>query len=206
MNAYADTYTDNIATLRLPVSYGAARRSELNGKPLQVDAVVHFNALLRTLYRKAETVNPDSLVSLARRLQSLPVEQVASMISERIARAETLRRMMCDKDWTMDSKLRVRARLLLAYLDKHDDLIPDGRALFGHLDDALMIELSWPSFENCVSDYREFCDYRRDNPSDFPMKAWLSHLELETAWKRQINARREHSYVSQVNTRLFRVM
>lgn len=203
MNAYP--FTDNVASLRLPVSFGAARRNELNGKPLQVDAVIHFNALLRTLYRKAEVVNPDSLVSLARRLQTLPAEQVASMIAERIARAETLRRMLGDKDWSMDSNKRVRARLLLAYLDKHDDLIPDGCALFGHLDDALMIELSWPSFENSVNDYRQFCAYRLDNPSEFPMTAWQSHLEIEMAWKRQVNARRERSYVSPVNTRLFRV-
>jgi len=204
MNAY--NYTDNVASLRLPVSYGAARRNELNGKPLEIDAIVHFNALLRTLYRKAETVNPDSLVSLARRLQTLPAEQVASMIAERIARAETLRRMLRDKDWSMDSKLRVRARLLLAYLDKHDDLIPDGRILFGHLDDALMIELSWPSFENCANDYREFCAYRVDNPSEFPMTAWQNHLAVESAWRRLADQRRERSYVSPVNTRLFRVL
>ncbi len=204
MNAY--TYTDNVASLRLPVSYGAARRNELNGKPLAVDAVVHFNALLRTLYRKAETVNPDSLVSLARRLQTLPAEQVASLIAERIARAEALRRMLGDKDWTMDSKLRVRARLLIAYLDEHDDLIPDGRALFGHLDDALMIELSWPTFENSVNDYREFCSYRLDNPSEFPMTAWQNHMAVANAWRRQADLRRERSYVSPVNTRLFRVL
>lgn len=204
MNAY--NYTDNVADLRLPVSYGAARRNELNGKPLKVDAVVHFNALLRTLYRKAETVNPDSLVSLARRLQTLPVEKVASMIAHRIARAETLRRMLGDQDWTMDSKLRVRARLLLAYLDKHDDLIPDGRALFGHLDDALMIDLSWPAFEDVVNDYREFCAYRIDNPSEFPLTAWQNHLAVESAWRRQADLRRERSYVSPVNTRLFRVL
>ena len=204
MNAYP--FTDNVASLRLPVSFGAARRNELNGKPLQVNAVIHFNALLRTLYRKAEVVNPDSLVSLARSLQTLPAEQVASMIAERIARAETLRRMLGDKDWSMDSNKRVRARLLLAYLDKHDDLIPDGCALFGHLDDALMIELSWPSFENPVNDYREFCAYRIDNPSEFPMTAWQSNLEIEISWKRQVNARRERSYGAPVNTRLFRVI
>jgi hypothetical protein len=204
MNAY--THTDNIASLRLPVSYGAARRNELNGKPLQADAVVHFNALLRTLYRKAETVNPDSLVSLARRLQMLPAEQVAVIIAERITRAETLRRMLNDKEWTMDSSLRVRARLLLAYLDKHEDLIPDSRALFGHLDDALMIELSWPRFENAVNDYRQFCVYRVDNPCDFPMTAWQNHTALESAWRRQADQRRERSYVSPVSTRLFRVL
>jgi hypothetical protein len=202
----ANTYTDNVASLRLPVSYGAVRRNELNGTALKVDAVVHFNALLRTLYRKADVVDPDSLISLARRLQTLPAEQVASMIAERISRAETLRRMLGDKDWTMDSGKRVRARLLLAYLDKHDDLIPDGRALFGHLDDALMIELSWPSFENIASDYREFCNYRTDNPSEFPMTAWQNHLAVESAWRRQADQRRERSYVSQVNTRLFRVL
>jgi uncharacterized membrane protein YkvA (DUF1232 family) len=202
----ATTHTDNVASLRLPVSYGAARRNELHGKPLRVDAVVHFNALLRTLYRKAETVNPDSLISLARQLETLPGEQVASMISERIARAETLRRMLADKDWMVESKLRVRARLLLAYLDKHEDLIPDGRALFGHLDDALMIELSWPTFETQVNDYREFCNYRLDNPCDSPLTAWQNHVALENAWRRQADQRRERSYVSAMNTRLFRVL
>ncbi|MEO6173286.1 MAG: hypothetical protein ABIP02_09225 [Arenimonas sp.] len=204
MNAYV--YADNVASLRLPVSYGAARRNELNGKPLKADAVVHFNALLRTLYRKAETVNPDSLVSLARRLQTLPAEQVNSMIAERISRAETLRRMIVDKDWTVDSKLRVRARLLLAYLDKHDDLIPDSRELFGHLDDALMIELSWPSFEVAVDQYRNFSAYREDNPSESPLTAWQNHVAYEHAWRRQADLRRERSYVSPINTRLFRVM
>lgn len=202
----ATTFTDNVASLRLPVSYGAARRNELNGKPLQVDAIVHFNALLRTLYRNAESVNADSLISLARHLASLPTEQVSSLIAERIARAETLRRMLADKDWTVDSKLRVRARLLLAYLDKHEDLIPDGRALFGHLDDALMIELSWPTFATQVSDYREFCTYRLDNPSEAPLTAWQNHIAFENAWRRQADQRRERSYVPTMNTRLFRVL
>ncbi|MGH8108126.1 MAG: hypothetical protein ACREO1_05340 [Arenimonas sp.] len=204
MNAYA--YADNVASLRLPVSYGAARRNELNGKPLKADAIVHFNALLRTLYRRAESVNPDSLVSLARDLQKLPAEQVTDMIAERISRAETLRRMTVDKDWIVDSKLRVRARLLLAYLDKHEDLIPDGNELFGHLDDALMIELSWPSFKNAVDEYREFTAYREDNPSDSPLTAWQNHNACEAAWRRKADLQREHSYVSPINTRLFRVL
>ena len=204
MNAYV--YADNVASLRLPVSYGAARRNELNGKPLKADAIVHFNALLRTLYRKAESVNPDSLVSLARSLQKLPAEQVADMIAERISRAETLRRMTVDKDWIVDSKLRVRARLLLTYLDKHEDLIPDSRELFGHLDDALMIELSWPTFKSSLDEYREFAAYREDNPCDSPLTAWQNHIAYEAAWKRQADLRRVHSYVSPVNTRLFRVL
>ena len=204
MNAYA--YADNVASLRLPVSYGAARRNELNGKPLKADAIVHFNALLRTLYRKAESVNPDSLVSLARGLQKLPAEQVADMIAERISRAETLRRMLVDRDWIVDSKLRVRARLLLAYLDQHDALSPDGRELFGHLDDALMIELSWPTFRGSVDEYRQFAAYRLDNPSESPLTDWQNHVAYEAAWRRQADQRREHSYVSPINTRLFRVL
>ena len=204
MNAYV--YADNVASLRLPVSYGAARRNELNGKPLKADAIVHFNALLRTLYRRAESVNPDSLVSLARSLQKLPAEQLADLIAERIARAETLRRMTVDKDWIVDSKLRVRARLLLAYLDEHEDLIPDSRELFGHLDDALMIELSWPTFKNAVDEYLEFAVYREDNPCESPLTAWQNHVAYEAAWRRQADQRRDHSYVSPMNTRLFRVL
>jgi hypothetical protein len=38
------------------------------------------------------------------------------------------------------------------------------------------------------------------------MTAWQNHLAVESAWRRQADQRRERSYVSPVNTRLFRVL
>ncbi|MGH8028547.1 MAG: hypothetical protein ACREO3_01300, partial [Arenimonas sp.] len=159
-------------SLQLPVSYGPARRREIAGRSVRVEALVHFNALLRTIHNAAPRVESDALISLARRMQTEPVEQAVDVVGERIARVQVLRRMMRDTDWSIAPDLRVRARLLLSYVDKHEDLIPDGVNLFGYLDDALMVELSWPRFQAAVEDYRDFCAFRDANPGADTLSAW----------------------------------
>jgi uncharacterized membrane protein YkvA (DUF1232 family) len=194
-----NTRTHQTEPLRLPASFGAARRNSIDGKPLQADALVHFNALLRTLYRQAESVTADALVSLVRELRSKPVSEVNTLISERIARAEKLRQMIKDQDWRLDPNLRVRARLLLAYLDKHDDLIPDSEVGIGHLDDALMIELSWPRFENMVNAYQEYLH------SEMRFSDWQEALNRKSAARKQANQHYAYAYSAPINTALFRV-
>jgi hypothetical protein len=166
-----NTRTHQTEALRLPVSFGAARRNSIDCKVLQPDALVHFNALLRTLYRHAESVTADGLVSLVRELREKPADELNAIISERIVRAEKLRVMLKDQNWPLEPNLRVRARLLLAYLDKHDDLIADSEVSIGHLDDALMIELSWPRFESIVSAYQAYRD------SNLCYSDWLNAIE-----------------------------
>jgi uncharacterized membrane protein YkvA (DUF1232 family) len=200
-----NTRTDKVTSLRLPVSFGAARRNKIDGKPVLPDALVHFNALLRTLYRHADSVTADSLVSLVRELRAKPAEEMSSMISERIACAEKLRSMLKDQNWPLDSNLRVRARLLLAYLDKHDDLIPDSQASIGHLDDALMIELSWPRFENVVNAYQEYCHYRETTPVLNSYADWQDALNRKSNSRLYANQSYPYAYATLMNTALFRV-
>jgi uncharacterized membrane protein YkvA (DUF1232 family) len=201
-----NTYTDNVACLRLPVSFGAERRNMINGKHLDQDTLVHFNALLRTVYRHAESVSADSLVSLVRELQTKSIDDVNAMIHERIARAETLRAMLNDKHWPLDSNLRVRARLLIAYLDKHDDLIPDGLEQFGHLDDALMIELSWPRFAETVNDYQNFCAYRESISPEASVTDWQALQKRKSSSFRQSTQTHRYVQTSLMSTALFRVI
>jgi uncharacterized membrane protein YkvA (DUF1232 family) len=201
-----NTYTDNVARLRLPVSFGAARRNTINGKPVDDDTLAHFNALLRTLHRHAKSVSADSLVSLVRELQAKPVDEVNTMISERIARAEKLRIMLKDQDWPLDSSLRVRARLLVAYLDKHDDLIPDAVEQFGHLDDALMIELSWPRFAETVNDYQNFCAYRESTASLASVADWQAMQKRKSSSFGQTGQTHRYVQTRLMSTALFRVI
>src|SRR5690348_2879209 len=170
-------------SLQLPVSFGPARRREIAGRSVRIEALVHFNALLRTIHSAAPRVESDALISLARRLQTGPVEQTVDIVGERISRVHVLRRMLRDADWQVAPDLRVRARLLLAYVDKHEDLIPDGVNIYGYLDDALMVELSWPRFQAEVEAYREFCAFRDAHASADAFEAWRDQRDEQLAWQ-----------------------
>jgi hypothetical protein len=180
--------------LQLPVSFGPARRQEIGGRSVRSEALVHFNAMLRTIHGAAPRVDPDALVSLARRMQAGPLEESVGVVSERIARVHVLRQMLRDAQWPLAPELRVRARLLLAYVDKHDDLIPDGVELYGHLDDALMIELSWPRFEADVAAYRDFCAFRSGHEGADAYAAWLEQREEASRWQQYRQALRGRGY------------
>jgi uncharacterized membrane protein YkvA (DUF1232 family) len=187
-------------SLQLPVSYGPARRREIAGRSVRVEALVHFNAMLRTIHAAAPRVESDALISLARRMQTEPVEQAVDVVGERLSRVHILRRMLRDADWTVAPDLRVRARLLLTYIDKHEDLIPDGVNLYGYLDDALMVELSWPRFQAEVDDYRDFCAFREANGGSAAYASWREQRDEQHLWQQHRQDVRGRSYLSSSHT------
>jgi hypothetical protein len=181
--------------LQLPVSFGPARRQEIGGRTVKAEALAHFNAILRTIHAAAPRVDADALVSLARRLQTEPVELAVGVVTERIGRVQILRQMLRDAAWPVAPDLRVRARLLLTYVDTHEDLIPDGVNLVGYLDDALMVELSWPRFEAEVQNYRAFCAFRADHGDRDAYAAWMADREdVAAVWRRKRSDRRERGF------------
>jgi hypothetical protein len=191
MNAQTSDYL----SLQLPESFGPARRREIAGRSVRIEALVHFNALLRTIHSAAPRVESDALISLARRMQTEPVEQAVDVVGERIARVHVLRRMLRDAEWPVAPDLRVRARLLLTYIDTHEDLIPDGVNLYGYLDDALMVELSWPRFQAQVDAYRDFCAFRDTHAGDGAHAAWCEQRDELQAWQEHRQSQRERSYL-----------
>ncbi|WP_146909080.1 YkvA family protein [Arenimonas daejeonensis] len=139
---------DDHLALRLPPESTDSRRRQVGLIALGENAVQNFNALLSQLDPNAPRVTADQLVTLARWLQEQPREQAVALLSERLARAEQLRRMLNDSDWDVGADTRERARMLISYLQEVNDLIPDDLPLVGHLDDALLVELSWAAFAN----------------------------------------------------------
>ena len=182
-------------SLQLPAPFGPARRREIAGRRVREEALVHFNALLRTIHAAAPRVDSDALVSLARRLTDDSAAHAVDVVNERIQRVQVLRQMLRDADWVVAPELRVRARLLLGYVDRHEDLIPDGVDLFGYLDDALMIELSWPRFQAEVEAYRDFCAFRADQAGTDVHARWVEQREESTLWSRYRQGRRERGYL-----------
>ena len=132
---------DDHNALRLPPESRDSRRRQVGAIALHEPAVRRFNDLLAQIAPNAPSVSADQLVTLARWLQQQPQDQAVALLSERLGRAEHLRRMLNDSDWDVGVDTRERARMLTSYLNQVDDLIPDDQPLVGHLDDALLVEL-----------------------------------------------------------------
>lgn len=193
MNARNQHHPD---VFELPPVAPHPRRRQIGPVELPDTAVQRFNALLSRIEANAPTVSADQLVTLARRLQELPNDQAVALMSERLGRAEHLRRMLNDSDWEVDEETRERARMLISYLQEVDDLIPDDQPLVGHLDDALLVELAWPAFEGETRDYRDFCRFRSaQQPRGTPHErrlAWETACLEEASLlqqRRQVRAR-----------------
>ena len=67
--------------LQLPVSYGPARRSEIGGRSVSAEALVHFNALLRTIHPAAPRVDADALVGGDARERAIMAASILAKVS-----------------------------------------------------------------------------------------------------------------------------
>lgn len=164
---------------------------------LAPDAVAAFDALLHELHPDARRADPDRIRQLAQWLVNLPADEAAAVLEHRLRHVGELGAMLADSDWDTDEALRQRARKLLDYVDRDDDLIPDATPRIGLLDDALLIELSWPAFAAEVEDYLDFCDYRQaehlDGVDPTHRTAWMQERLDEIAlWRHELAAHEGH--------------
>lgn len=156
----------------LPFERGAprmrARDDAAPAPPLQWSgaAVAAFDALLHELHPDAARVDDARLRRLALWLLDLAPDEAHAVLDARLDRLDLLRAMRDDPDWDSDDATRARLAKLVEYVERDDDLIPDGEPLLGRLDDVLLIELAWPAFAEESEDYRDFCDYRAHEHPD----------------------------------------
>lgn len=91
-----------------------------------------------------------------------------------------------------------------------DDIIPDAVPTYGHLDDALLLELAWPVLAEDVDDYRDFCHFR-DEATDSGGRPvhqldWLRARAEEGALWEHMHRVHDQVYVEHVPpVRFFRV-
>ena len=146
--------------LNLPEGKPNARRQQVAGLRLEDAELLAYNGRLQAVTNTAPTIDADQFASLARWLEDLPVEKAEATIALRMARAQSLALMIDDPDWQIPDAIASRARHLLAALLGSENLIPDATPLFGHLDEALLVELCWSHFEGEVGDYLDFRRFR----------------------------------------------
>lgn len=186
--------------LALPVAHADSRPSGV-GLKLADAAMLAFNFHLHDVHRQAPSVDKIQIADLAQWLETLPAETAEATINLRLSRAESLRRMLDDPDWTLPANVAARGRKLLAYLRTLDDLIPDDVPVIGHLDDALLIELSWSEFAGDVQDYLDFCRFCSEagvrGSADERRSVWESECLAEASVMLHRQAVRERGYARQ---------
>jgi hypothetical protein len=171
--------------LALPVAQADSRRQQIAGLNLAVAAMLAFNYQLHAVHEQAPSVDADQVMSLAHWLQSVPAATATATIELRLARAESLRRMLDDPDWPLPEGIADRGRRLLESIGGRNDLIPDEMPVIGHLDEALMVELSWSEFAGEVQDYLHYRSFCRDGnvrgSADERRSAWESACLAEAS-------------------------
>lgn len=169
--------------LSLPAGKPQARRQQVAGLQLEDAALMAFNGQLHAISAQAPAVDADQFASLARWLQELPPGKAEATIALRMARADSLAQMLDDPDWQIPERIAARGRHLVAALRGSENLVPDATPLFGHLDEALMVELCWAEFAGEVGDYLDFSRFRAE--AGFRG----NRDELRTAWESACVAR-----------------
>jgi hypothetical protein len=191
-------YESESLPLPLPPQYSNSRRQRIAGVYLSEAAIEEYNGILHAVNDDAPKVEADQVISLGRWLQSLPARTAQATVQERITRVEKLRRMLLDGDWNVTPAFDRRARQLIEYVGRADDLIHDETPIVGHLDDALLVELSWPALAGEAKDYSDYCQYRRmHKPRGTPAErrlAWEAECMAEVVRLRQKSEIRQRGY------------
>lgn len=184
--------------LPLPPQHSNSRRQRIAGVFLSDAAIEEYNGILHAVNDDAPRIDADQVISLGRWLQKLPAKTAQATVQERIGRVERLRRMLLDGDWNVSPTFDRRARHLIEYLGRRDDLIHDETPVVGHLDDALLVELSWPALAGEARDYSDYCQFRRQHkPRGTPAErrlAWEAACLAEVIRLRQKNEIRQRGY------------
>lgn len=184
--------------LALPAVNVKSSDRGMAGLKLADAALLAFNYQLHAVNDHAPSVDAGQFADLAQWLRTLPAETAQATINLRLARAESLRRMLDDPDWSLPAGMGERGRALIAYLRNFDDLIPDDEPLIGHLDDALLIELSWSEFEGEVRDYQDYCrfcsEFRVRGTADERRSEWERECLAEASAMLHRQAVRERGY------------
>ncbi len=132
---------------------------------LDDDDLSHFRLIMtaarETLARKA----PEDIIAAADALlDKISDPKIPGFISSRLERLRMMIQMISDLDWRLPHEDTQRVLNALAYFAEPDDLIPDQIPGLGFLDDAIMIELVVRELEHEIDAYREFCEFRDQNP------------------------------------------
>lgn len=213
MNAVATFAPLRQTASRTPSRERPARRRRIGDHLPDPVALEDFNRLLARL--QAPPVEPDQLASLARRLAPQTSGGAApAWIAGRMRNAAAINLMLSDAAWEPDERCVEAACLVMGYLRRSDDLIPDQLPRLGRLDDALVVEAAWPQLAGEIGQYLDYCRLRRieaalrgcgESGFAFDRNDWRQARLAERAWTARCREIGLRSYLPAVSPCRFRI-
>lgn len=208
----------NIATLPLPsmpASVGFQRRHRVAGIELNNGSLRRFQQVAQSLQSDRSPPDVDAIACAARQLTSrFSGRRRAPCIELRLRVLRALRAMSSETAWNLDPAKQQIIAMIADYAANQDRLVPDAVPVIGGLDDAVLVDLAWPSLQFDLGDYLDFRRLRVEeaimsgvhpNALHFDRNNWLEARLAENAWRAHVRNRGCNSYVGQSAPPLFRM-
>lgn len=203
-------------SLRKPRIDGSARRQYIGDYQIDPVALRHFNELRERLDLSHPPLDRDQVASAARELVDQPHPAGAPpCILQRVRRGAAIDMMLADPDWDTDARRANVAAIVASYMRGNHALIPNQLPVVGRLDDAILVEESWPTLEQEVADYLDFCRLRhieavlrgeeRRRRFGFTREQWQDAAAAERAWIEHMQRVDTGSYLPSGPVRRFRI-
>jgi len=209
----------DLAALPLPSLYDgtAARRRRHHVEGWDLD-----NGALRRFQRTAESLRSGCPIPSVDAIASAARELTRQFGGARRAPCVVLRRrclrafegMADEPAWGLDGELRERIASIAAYAAAPERLIPLDMPVVGGLDDALLVELAWPSLRFELDDYLSFRRLRVEEAARrgahahairYDRGQWLQARFAELAAIARARAHAREAYAGPAAPCLFRV-
>jgi len=209
----------DLATLPLPAIVETParhrRRHRVGGLDLDNGALRRFQRIAGSLDPESPPPGADALASAARSLiHQFAGTRRAPCIRLRLRCLRALRMMSGEPDWGLDADKQQRIALIAGYAANHGRLVPESVPVIGGLDEAVLVELAWPSLRFELGDYLDFrrlrteeaaLQGRRPHAIAYSREQWLQSQYAELAWRAHTRRCGRESYLGPPAPPLFRV-
>jgi hypothetical protein len=209
----------NLTALPLPSLYdGAAtrhRRHHIAGWDLHNGALRRFQQAAESLQSEYPIPSVDSIASAARELmrQCAGTRQAPGIVVRRRC-LRALHAMSNEPTWGLAAEHCERVASIAAYSAERERLIPAAMPVIGGLDDALLVELAWPSLRFELDDYLSFRRLRIEEAArrgrhaheiGYDRGQWLQARFAELAALARARAHANEAYAVAAAPCLFRI-
>ena len=209
----------NIATLPLPslaaIPGAPRRRQRVAGIELANGSLRRFREAAGSLQPGMGSPDIDAIACVARHLtRQFSGMHRAPCIRLRLRALRALRTMAAEDGWELAPAKRRQIALITDYAANRARLVPDAVPVIGGLDDAVLVELAWPSLQLDLDDYLDFrrlrgeeAAMRRTGPRGFRFDRadWIEAKAAERAWRAHVARRGCTSYLGGQASPLFQV-
>ncbi|GAA4866653.1 hypothetical protein [Luteimonas vadosa] len=209
----------NIATQPLPLLASTPgmphRRHRVAGIELANGSLRRFREVASSLQTDQCAPDVDAIACAARNLTcQFSGMRRAPAISVRMRALRALRAMASEPAWDMAPAQQRQIALISDYAANEDRLVPDATPVIGGLDEAVLVDLAWPSVRFELDDYLDFRRLRAEeaamrgrNPHDirFDRQDWIQAKAAERAWRAHVSGRGCSSYLDRAAAPVFQI-